>query len=238
MINGGYLTSFVDTYSIANGTLWVSPAPGYDGKFPTGSAILLSVLPDLPGSQIFWEYVDWYDGGDAHVYLVGDHGVQIVIEPPPPTPIPRPTATPIPPNAADYYQQGENYYYAGSYQAAIDQLTVAIQIQPYYLNALWYRALAYMNLGQYQKSIQDLNVVIALDPYNSTHYNNRGLAYDNSGQTGLALEDYNNAIWLDPTDGLAYNNRGTLYSDLGQAELALSDWNTACSLDIRLCYDK
>ena len=238
MINGGYLTSFVDRYSIPNGTLWVSPAPGYDGMFPTGSAILLTVLPDLPGSQIFWEYVDWYGGGDAHVYLVGDHGVQIVIEPPPPTPTPRPTATPIPPNAADYYQQGENYYNAGSYQAAIDQLTVAIQIQPNYLYALWTRALAYLQLGQYQKGIQDLNVVIALDPYNSTHYANRGLAYDSLGQTALALEDYNYAIWLDPTDGLAYNNRGLIYSSLGQTELAQSDWNTACSLDIRLCYDK
>ena len=234
-INGGYLIPFVDRYSIPNGTLWVSPAPGYDGMFPTGSAILLTVLPDLPGSQIFWEYVDWYGGGDAHVVLVGDHGVQIVIEPPPPTPTPRPTATPIPPNAADYYQQGENYYNAGSYQAAIDQLTVAIQIQPNYLYALWTRALAYLQLGQYQKGIQDLNVVIALDPYNSTHYANRGLAYDSLGQTALALEDYNYAIWLDPTDGLAYNNRGTLYSDLGQAEQAQSDWNTACSLDVRLC---
>ena len=235
-IDGGYLKPFVDRYSIPNGTLTVSPAPGYDGMFPTPSRVRLFVVPDRPGSNIYWQYVDWYSAENAYVDLVSHHhDIQIVIVPPSPTPTPRPTATPIPPNAADYYQLGLNRYNAGLYQAAIEQLTVAIQIQPNYLNALWTRALAYLQLNQHVNGIQDLDVVIALDPYNSTHYSNRGTAYNSLGYFEWALEDYNYAIWLNPTDGLAYNNRAVNYEDMGQPELAQSDWNTACSLEIRFC---
>ena len=204
--------------------------------FPTPSRVRLFVVPDRPGSNIYWQYVDWYSAENAYVDLVSHHhDIQIVIVPPPPTPTPRPTATPIPPNAADYYQLGLNRYSAGLYQAAIEQLTVAIQIQPNYLNALWTRALAYLQLNQHVNGIQDLDVVIALDPYNSTHYSNRGTAYNSLGYFEWALEDYNYAIWLNPTDGLAYNNRAVNYTSMGQAELALSDQNTACSLEIRFC---
>ena len=155
-----------------------------------------------------------------------------------PTPTPWPTATPrpTPPTAAYYFQQGENYYNARMYQSAINQLTIAIQMQPNHLKALWTRTLAYLQLGRYQQAIWDLDQLILLDPELSTHYVHRGLAYARLGYTALALQDYTHAIWLFPGDGLAYNNRGTLYSNLGQTELARSDWARACELDSRFCY--
>ena len=189
MINGGYLIPFVDRYSISNGTLWVSPAPGYDGMFPTGSAILLSVLPDLPGSQIFWEYVDWYGGGEAHVYLVGDHGVQIEIVPPPPTP--------PPPNAWSYYDKGQEYFDAGNWSMAIEQFTLALQVNPQWEDAYFYRGYAYDELGQYQRAIQDYNKAIEIDPNDATNYVVRAVTYRNLGQFTLADADTTTACSLD-----------------------------------------
>jgi hypothetical protein len=229
-INDGYLSPFIDRYSLPNGTLTIGTAPGYDGKFPAGSRIQLWVTPDLTGSQIHWQYVDWSDGGSAYVDVVGNQNIQIVIVPPAPTPTPTLSGNP-----STYLQNGISFGVNGYHELAILEFDKAIQLYPDYAEAYSNRGWSYRELGQYERAILDYDQAIRLSPNLVMAHNNRGDAFYQLGQFERAIENYDEAIRIDPYFAMAYSNRSFNYGLLGQYELSQADKATACSLDSGYC---
>ena len=235
-IDGGYLKPFVDRYSIPNGTLTVSPAPGYDGMFPTPSRVRLFVVPDRPGSQIFWQYVDWSAAGDAYVDLVSHHhDIQIVIVLPTPTPTPPPTNTPTPPPDGEYYyNKGDEHWMANEFEQAIDSLSTAIgltETEWWGSSAYYRRGDSYLKLGQHQLAILDFEKTIELIPDWHLPYWAWGVAYYQQGDYERAILGFDVAIQLDPLWAAAYDWRGAAQYKLEEYQLAIQNYDVAIQLE-------
>ena len=70
---------------------------------------------------------------------------------------------------------------------AIAEFTRAIQLDPGYTSAYFWRAYSYAELGQYRDAINDYTKAIQLDPDYAMAYNNRGISYHYLGQHQTAL---------------------------------------------------
>lgn len=134
----------------------------------------------------------------------------------------------------------EVYFQAGlkmlrhpiTYQVAIGQFTQAIQIDPQYAEAYYYRGAAYQGLRMFDRAIQDFNKAIFIDPVYVNAYYDRGIIYHYGLKVPeLAIFDYSQVIYLNPSDADAYSQRGDANSDLGDYSAAVQDYNSAINLN-------
>ena len=109
-----------------------------------------------------------------------------------------PTEIPVPPtqSADGFVNRALEAYDAGDYQKAIDDLSMAIELDPADAEAYNNRGYAYGELGEYQKAVDDLSMAIELDPQLAEAYNNRGYAYGHLGEHQEAITDYNRVLSL------------------------------------------
>ncbi len=140
--------------------------------------------------------------------------------------------------AADPQGAAEAYYYRGlirgeqgNANAAIEDLTKAIEINPHMPQAWAARGSFYLLQMRPAKAIEDFNKAIELDPQHAPNYVNRGQAYMNLEMIDLALQDFNKAIELDPNSVAAYFNRGVLYFQQKKIDEAIADFTKCIELD-------
>jgi tetratricopeptide (TPR) repeat protein len=84
------------------------------------------------------------------------------------------------------------------FEAAVTDLTAAIDLKPDLVNAYLSRGMAYGQLGLSAAAIADFTRVINIDPKNSGAYYARGREYWEAGDYLKAKEDYDKAVELDP----------------------------------------
>jgi tetratricopeptide (TPR) repeat protein len=130
-----------------------------------------------------------------------------------------------------YYSRGIEYGDLGQWDKAIDDYSIAIEIDPKFSDAYSNRGVAYGNLGLWDKAIDDYKRAIEIDPKISMTYSDCGIAYGNLGQWDKAISNYNKAIEIDPKFTQAYSNRGIAYANLGQFNEAISDFSKAIEID-------
>lgn len=154
-----------------------------------------------------------------------------------PTPKPRATETPQPtaaPSASDQTSAlaaGQIHESQGDYQAAVNDYTTAIQLDPKNPEAYSKRGNCYKLLEQYPQALDDYNAAIRLRPDNPDYYNDRGIVYWKAKQYDNAIADYNQTLQLNGNTSRAYNNRGLAYYDKGNTELALNDYGASMQAD-------
>lgn len=127
-----------------------------------------------------------------------------------------------------YNNIGISHYLLGDLEKAIQNFSMAIELDPKFAIAYDNRGNAYDYLGNAQKAIADYDIAIVVGADSSLQYlfyYDRGLTYLRLGQLEQALEDLNNSINLNPEFPKAYGNRGNAYQRLGQLENALADYN-------------
>lgn len=113
-------------------------------------------------------------------------------------------------NAASFLDAGYYAFIARNYNAALTNVTRAIELNPRYPDAYNERGRIKWWLQDYSGAITDYDKTIALNPKCGGYYCNRGEAKITLKMVPEALADYNKAIELDPTNAQAYFNRGTL----------------------------
>ena len=126
-------------------------------------------------------------------------------------------------NASEYFERGNRAVQRGDFQAAINDYTRAIDLQPDSANAYYNRGIAYENIGEYESAIDDYTRAIEIEPNHAATYNNRGVAYDIKGRHLAAILDYSKAIELQPDHVRAYNNRSIVYRTTGDYQAAIRD---------------
>lgn len=131
--------------------------------------------------------------------------------------------------ARPHYRDAVAYYKEGQHQKAIDQFSLAIQVNPDFADAYGERARTYLVMGQYHKALEDFGEAIRLNSGKATYYLLRGLTYSRLDQDAKAIVDYSEAIRLAPQFE-AYNNRGHTYKRLGEYKLAIEDYDEAIRL--------
>jgi tetratricopeptide (TPR) repeat protein len=107
--------------------------------------------------------------------------------------------------------------------AAITDLTEAIQSDPQLAKAYLYRGWLYEWRGDYVKAIADCSEAIRLEPVETIHYRARGRVYLRKSDLDKALADAGEAVRLDPRAADSYRLRGRIYSAKGDYDSAITD---------------
>ena len=137
--------------------------------------------------------------------------------------------------AENHYKQGLEYYFIErDLEKAIAEFDQAIELNPAYADAFYYRGQSYVILNEYDHAIADFSRTIEIDPNYAAAYEGRGDAYIWNLEDSLldaAIEDYSTAIQLNPESAYAYGQRAYIHLTNGQPELALPDLDRAIALE-------
>jgi tetratricopeptide (TPR) repeat protein len=129
--------------------------------------------------------------------------------------------------ASDFFKLGVNQMHQKSYQKAIENFSLAIQMQSDFSVAYSDRCLAYLQIQDYHQAEADCTQALNLAPNNVEAYLNRGLAQYRKGNYLDAIADYNQVIALKPDNFRAYYNRGIALAGVANYSQAIIDYNLA-----------
>jgi len=119
----------------------------------------------------------------------------------------------------------------GNYDRGIAYFDKAIEIEPRYAEAYYFRGRAYYYKRRYDKAIADFTKAIEINPGYPEAYNCRGhIKRRKYKDLDGAIADYTMAIEVNQKFAGSYHNRAYAYYHKGQYEKACSDWKRACKL--------
>lgn len=120
---------------------------------------------------------------------------------------------------------------SGHYDKAIDEISIAILLNPFNAPAYNNRGNAYRHKEAFDKALEDYNKAIELDQNYEIAYNNRGNLYKAKGEYDKALADYKKSIELNPKYAAGYSSLGEFYRNRGQYEEALQNFTKSIELN-------
>ncbi len=166
---------------------------------------------------------------------------------PQPTKTPAPTATHTPapaPTATltyeEYFELGVDSYENDEIDNAITNLSKAIELNPDYVDAYYFRGLVYITEEDYDKAIADYTKAIELDPNNNSEiakatgasaYFLRAGAYYENYDYDAAIADFDKAIEMNPGHSDAYYLRGEVHYFDNNDDKAIADFTNAIELN-------
>ncbi len=106
------------------------------------------------------------------------------------------------------------------FQAAAEDFTGALEIEPINVAALEGRAKARTKLAEHSMAAEDWSQLLALQPQNDMYYRRRGNERLAAGQHKEALADFDKSLEIDPKAIDAYIGRAHVYHDLKDRHLA------------------
>jgi tetratricopeptide (TPR) repeat protein len=123
-----------------------------------------------------------------------------------------------------------NYYEAGQYEDAIQELTRLLESDPRNAEWYWLRGSAFYQMGNYESAIADITQAIVINPEFVELYLYRGviqleqqLPTYSPDDVEQALADFNRAIELNPDIPENYYMRGMAYYLRHEHRLAIAD---------------
>ncbi len=119
----------------------------------------------------------------------------------------------------------------GQYEAALDDFTRALQLEPTRSDTRFNRAELRLQLGRYQEALADYSQIVQSDPADLAARRGRAHARFYLEQFDQALADFNQIVQDNPQDAAAYADRADLYAYLGNWAEAAADYRTAVRLD-------
>ncbi|KAF1788120.1 Tetratricopeptide repeat [Phytophthora cactorum] len=123
--------------------------------------------------------------------------------------------------------EGFQYRQECNFQAAADEYSRAIQLNPHHFKAYFNRGFVYDKMRRFDAAVEDYTQALKMDPHNAFALYNRGISLDRSGDYQGALADFTRAIELLPTNADFYHNRGFCHRKQGNFELAIADYSRA-----------
>ena len=157
--------------------------------------------------------------GSAHAATVARAGRQTLV---------------IDPKVAGLVKQAASELKLDQYDAAIRNLTAALQMKPEKntVAAIYsLRADAYIHKGEFNRAMNDANESIRLNPHDYGGYLERGIVYRRTGNLAKAIGDYNTAARLNPGFARVYYDRAIAYGLRGNNKQAIRDSSEAIRLD-------
>ena len=134
-------------------------------------------------------------------------------------------------SAQDWFDSGlEKIIVSGNLKGAIADFTKAIQINPNYAEAYFWRGDAKEQLKDYKGAIEDYTKAIEIKPNDADLYAYRGFAKSQLEDYKGAIDDYTKAIEIDPLDESNYSMRALIKENMGDLQGACSDWRKAADL--------
>jgi tetratricopeptide (TPR) repeat protein len=135
------------------------------------------------------------------------------------------------PAARAFHERGVAHYHRQEYDAAIVELTRAIELDPTVAWAFNDRGLAHFQADEFDLAIGDLTHGISLDPSRAWAWHGRACAHGKRGDWEAAIRDCTEAIHRDPTVAWFFHDRGAARLQRGDYAAAADDFTHAISLN-------
>ncbi|MEM6526187.1 MAG: tetratricopeptide repeat protein [Bacteroidota bacterium] len=129
------------------------------------------------------------------------------------------------------YNRAKAYFKLGKLDAAIEDFSVLVNLQPKVAFYYSERGVAYHLAQERVKALADLDKAVELEPEKPFRYASRAFIKDHYGDLKGALSDYEKAIALDPDDAISHNNKGLVEEKLGYKEQSKKSFRKADELD-------
>ncbi len=136
-----------------------------------------------------------------------------------------------PEHATAYITRAIVYSNQEDYDAAINDLTLALELDPQSSTAYQNRANLYANAGENDKAIADFDRAIEVDPQSYVGYLYRANYYNSRRQFEAALADMTQAIEFEPQNFGLYTSRAEVNEGLSRHDAAIADFAYAIELD-------
>lgn len=130
-------------------------------------------------------------------------------------------------SAVDYYNRAMSELTEENIDAAITDLTTAIQADSNMVDAYIRRGDIYMQIGDYNSAMNDFNAALAIDSTNSLAYYARALLNTRLEDFNAAMNDINNALATYNSNPNEVLNLRDLYAKRGQLNLWTKNWEGA-----------
>ncbi|MGE5417185.1 MAG: tetratricopeptide repeat protein [Acidobacteriota bacterium] len=130
-----------------------------------------------------------------------------------------------------YCRRAQVYVDLGQNDQALENLKLALEIDPQYYDALCTRGDLYMDLGQMQLAIADYSSCIEVEPEDTYAYKNRARAYLRLNNSTAALSDINYALEIDPEDADSFVVRAACNTAVNNIKAARADYLKALAMD-------
>lgn len=133
--------------------------------------------------------------------------------------------------AEDYCFRGNENLLGGKYKLAIQDFNRAIELDPYFTEAIHNRGLAKAELLDYVGAINDYNKVNKISPGLKKTFVNLGNAKFKLQDYEGAIADYSSAIEISQNDASVFHSRGFAKSKINDFQGALKDFDKAIELE-------
>lgn len=134
-------------------------------------------------------------------------------------------------NVKKYLEKGSKMLKNKKYEAALKNLSQAIDLDSKCVEAFFHRGLTYQNLEDHKSALGDFNAAIRLNPSDSHIYVHRAISYYGLGKYDESLMDLDKAMKLNPKGRAGFlHNKGNVYMTMGQGEKALEAFSAAIRL--------
>lgn len=134
------------------------------------------------------------------------------------------------PTADVYERRARLSVSRGDTQAAVADLTRALELAPESVSLRRLRGGVHAQRGESELAVRDLTAALAVTPSDENALMWRGVSHFQAGHTDLALADMAAALRLAPDNQAAVYNRGVMYAHLGQDLKADIDFARAIEL--------
>ena len=131
----------------------------------------------------------------------------------------------------EHFEKGTTKLFEKDYYGAIEDLSKAIEINPKFIDAYFFRATARVAVDERIKAINDYKKIIEIDPNNADAYYYKGYTLDELGDYIGAIENFSKAIEIDPEFAWAYYGRGYAKIELEDYAGVIEDNTKAIELD-------
>ena len=129
----------------------------------------------------------------------------------------------------EFNNKGFDLYKQGNYNEAIIEFEKAIDINPFYKEALYNKALALFLLNKYEDSINDINKALRIQDNYTKALNLKGLIFTTINRFYEATVVYDKEIDTSSLDGSYYFNKGLALANLNYSE-SIENFNKSIDL--------
>ncbi len=128
--------------------------------------------------------------------------------------------------ATEHFLLGRHAHMLGQFEQAVVEYTQAIELDPDYWPAYFYRGTVHMWQEEWDAALADMQATIALNPQQAFAQHYSGLMYTRLEQVDEAIAAYSRAIALQPDEMSFYADRAAAYFAQQDFAAALTDLDT------------
>jgi tetratricopeptide (TPR) repeat protein len=125
----------------------------------------------------------------------------------------------------EHNNSGFDHFIKGRLKNAVEEFSLAVQLDPRFASALNNLAIVLMKQGALEQAQTRLQFAMSLDADSAVLYNNLGIFNFMKKDYDSAVAAFNKALEIDPNLSAAYINLGDLMYLKGQAQSAISLWS-------------